>query len=420
MKNRYFLLSLFAVAIATLIFLFSAVSAQQKKSDAKNAELQELRKEIEEIERELKNVSKEEKKAFELIECYNKQVHLLNKLISSLNDDAEQSRLQIENLQNNLQALEGQMNFLKDSYARYVVAVYKLMNKSTWLYLLNAHSFSEAMMRYKFLSTFSKQGEKDIAKINNTKLLISRLTDSISAELQIRESIIREKENEERSYLGKVKEKKVLISKLKNNKEALKKELEAKKKAEQKIKQLIAELIKKENEKKKESARKKPTTKKPTSTPVETKEEKFPSAEESPYSSKYFASFRGKLHWPVSSGTIIRKFGENKNTKLNTVTVNYGIDIKVTKDFSVFAVADGVVSAIDWLPGYGTIVIITHSDDHRTVYGHIDAVNVAEGSKIKSGKKIGSVAESLEGHILHFELWNERQSQNPEIWLARK
>ena len=43
-----------------------------------------------------------------------------------------------------------------------------------------------------------------------------------------------------------------------------------------------------------------------------------------------------------------------------------------------------------------------------------------EGDKISGGSPIGRVNESLEGNILHFEIWNERNYQNPELWLARK
>ena len=82
--------------------------------------------------------------------------------------------------------------------------------------------------------------------------------------------------------------------------------------------------------------------------------------------------------------------------------------------------AEGIVSAIDWVPGYGSVLIVTHRDEYRTVYGHVTDLKVREGDKVTPGKILGSVNESLEGKILHFEIWNERNYQNPEQWLARK
>ena len=128
---------------------------------------------------------------------------------------------------------------------------------------------------------------------------------------------------------------------------------------------------------------------------------------------------KGKLNWPVAKGKVIRKFGENKNQKLKTVTVNYGIDIKSSSEQSVKCVAEGVVSVVEWLPGYGTVLILSHKGNYRTVYGHLGEVYVNEGDKVNVGGVIGKVGESLEGNILHFEIWNGRQNVNPELWLKK-
>jgi len=47
-------------------------------------------------------------------------------------------------------------------------------------------------------------------------------------------------------------------------------------------------------------------------------------------------------------------------------------------------------------------------------------IKVREGDKVKGGDILGSISESLEGKILHFEIWNERNFQNPEVWLVRR
>ncbi|MDR3627207.1 MAG: peptidoglycan DD-metalloendopeptidase family protein, partial [Ignavibacteriaceae bacterium] len=133
-----------------------------------------------------------------------------------------------------------------------------------------------------------------------------------------------------------------------------------------------------------------------------------------------FAALKGRMNWPVSSGKIIRNFGENRNEKLNTVTLNYGIDIKTSSDADVRAVSDGVVSAIDWLPGYGSVLILTHKGEFRTVYSHLSEIYVKEGSHVSTGSVIGRVGESLDGSVLHFEIWNSRNKQNPESWLTRR
>ncbi|MBZ0199145.1 MAG: M23 family metallopeptidase, partial [Ignavibacteriaceae bacterium] len=133
-----------------------------------------------------------------------------------------------------------------------------------------------------------------------------------------------------------------------------------------------------------------------------------------------FSALRGRMIWPLAKGKVIRSSGEDRNKKLNTVTINYGVDIKSTGDMDVKAVAEGIVSAIDWIPGYGSVIIITHKGDYRTVYSHLSEIFISEGDKVKMGTRIAKVGESLEGNILHFEIWNSRKNQDPEVWLARK
>jgi len=100
--------------------------------------------------------------------------------------------------------------------------------------------------------------------------------------------------------------------------------------------------------------------------------------------------------------------------------LNYGVDIKSSGDLSVKSVAGGVISAIDYIPGYGSVIIISHKEDYRTVYSHLSEIFVNEGDKVKAGSVIAKVGESLEGYILHFEIWNSRVNQNPEKWFAKR
>lgn len=100
--------------------------------------------------------------------------------------------------------------------------------------------------------------------------------------------------------------------------------------------------------------------------------------------------------------------------------LNYGIDIAAGKDLNVKTVSDGVVSAIDWIPGYGSVIIVTHRGDYRTVYSHLSEIYVNEGDKVKTGNIIAKVGDSVEGQVLHFEIWNSRQNQNPETWLTKR
>ena len=92
----------------------------------------------------------------------------------------------------------------------------------------------------------------------------------------------------------------------------------------------------------------------------------------------------------------------------------------VSSGSSVLSVADGEVSILTFIPGFGNIVILSHGDGYRTVYAHLSEIGVSESQKVKAGEVIARSGDSVDGSILHFEIWKDRELQNPELWLAKQ
>ena len=422
---------------AKLCFLFvllfiSLTTSQQKEISQKKHELESLKEEINSLEKEINDISKREKKSFSVVEKFNKQNFLLNKLINSYKIQIEEKTEQIELLQIQIELLRQKTNTLKDNYARYAKAIYKEIYQNEFIYLFDAASIQQALARYKYLKQFSLSRKKDLQIIKENSLLLASKVTSVDDEKRSKVQLLNLKSAEEIQLKKKLSEEKNVLKKFKNDKSAAAKELASKRAAEKSIKNFITALIEKEELRKKELAKRLAEKKKKESLKGKTNTEDFSTAtpngemKDFPtegYATENFKSFsamRGRMLWPVSRGAIIRKFGEDKNEKLNTVTLNYGIDIKVAGDFKVKAVGEGIVSAIEWLPGYGSIVIVTHSEGYRTVYGHLGQISVREGSKVNYGEILGDISESIEGRVLHFEIWRQRDHQNPEVWLVRK
>ena len=124
--------------------------------------------------------------------------------------------------------------------------------------------------------------------------------------------------------------------------------------------------------------------------------------------------FKGKLIWPVN-GKIIKDFGPQWNPKLNTTLYNPGIDIAANPTASVRAVFDGLVTTITFISGYGTTVIIDHDNGYFTVFTHLDNLLVNKNMLVKEGQKIGFI--SKDSQVVHFEIWGDNKTLNPEEWL---
>lgn len=394
--------ALFLLSIPLLMYAQTADSIQQK-----NLELTNIKNEISRLENELRSKSKTEKESLQSLENINRQKLLLNKLVNNLVNEEKNKSQEIEETLKLIGSVENRIKVLKEKYSNYVVWVYKNRGLSLFRFLLNTDSFNQTIKRYRYLRYISQQNKITLNQLGKSRDELNLLASQLEKERSEKENLVALKQNEQKVLSDRESERKELIKNLKQDQKMITSEIESKRKAEILIKNIIARLIEEERERKAKLLARKPGE---SISPPKYNYSNF----------QNFAELKGILTWPVSGGKVVRKFGENKNERLKTVTLNYGIDISVKGEQNVFAVAEGVVSAIDWIPGYGSIVILTHRDEYRTVYGHISNISVQEGDKISAGTLIGSVNESLEGNILHFEIWNERNYQNPEIWLVRK
>jgi murein hydrolase activator len=419
--------------IIIILFFTATLILPQGKNGIKNkqTELSRIKAEISLLESQLKIKTKKEKQSYIVLENYNKQNFLLNTLINRLRNEEQLKQEDIEFTLFQIDYIEKEIKKLQTNYSKYVISIYKKGKDDELAALLNSESIQQAFIRYKYLQKFSEKRTKDLNEFQKNKRGLSALKDKYEIEKEEKIFVAAQKENEAKILQKKLAERKKVLASIRRDKTELKKSINSKRSAESKIKNLIAKLIEAEERKRKEERersakleseklRNKSRAESITTTEKNISKDVGYDINISTSDLSSFSALKGKLNWPVSGGRIVRHFGEDRNAKLNTVTLNYGVDIKASSDLNIKAPADGVVSAIDWIPGYGSVLIITHKDSYRTVYSHFSDIFVKEGDKVKSGSIIAKIGESIEGYIVHFEIWNSRNNQNPEIWLARK
>ncbi len=396
--------------LVLIIVLSVPVLAQYKeKISEKKDELKSIRHQIEKLEREMEKKDAEQKKSLSTLKQIDRQILLLNKLIKNLDVQVKAKSAKIKKLEQEIKKSEDKIKKLRTDYSRYIVWLYKQGENSTLKMLSNAASLNQAILRYKYLESVTEKNGKILEELKNLTEELKKIKAFTEKEKKEKEKLLAEKISDKNRLELRKKEKSELIAELKKDKKFLEDEIVKKRRSEIKIKTLIADLVEKERLRKRKLYERR------------LKGEEIPAEEMYDYTGfENFADLNGRLSWPVRKGKIVRGFGENENEKTKTVTLNYGVDIETPKDAVVHAVAEGIVSAIEWIPGYGSVVILTHKDEFRTVYGHLTDIIVEEGDQLQAGDIIGKVNENLEGNILHFEIWNERNYQNPEEWLVKR
>jgi murein DD-endopeptidase MepM/ murein hydrolase activator NlpD len=133
------------------------------------------------------------------------------------------------------------------------------------------------------------------------------------------------------------------------------------------------------------------------------------------------SSADGPFAWPELSTTMSQGFGctdftlEPMNPNCPTRHCHTGLDIVGPAGTPVFAAASGIARTFPGGVGYGNYVIVVHSDQYATLYGHLTAFTVHDGDVVKKGDVIGLEGSTgfSTGPHLHFEIRQNGEYVDP-------
>lgn len=117
--------------------------------------------------------------------------------------------------------------------------------------------------------------------------------------------------------------------------------------------------------------------------------------------------------WPAH-GQIIGRYVAGDQTR-------QGINIAGTAGQEIRAAADGiVVYSGAGLTGYGELIIIKHSDEWLSAYGHNRRRLAGEGTRVKAGDMIAEMGRTgAAREMLHFEIRRNGKPVDPLVFLPR-
>jgi murein DD-endopeptidase MepM/ murein hydrolase activator NlpD len=298
-------------------------------------------------------------------------------------------------------AMENDIANLQQEYAAMVYAAAKANNNySKLVFLFSANTFNQLAMRYKYLQQYTEARKVQVKQIKTIKTILQSQKVKLEVKKQEKNSLLQAQINENSNLLALKSKQSEIIEKLGIREKELEEELIESNKAVARLDKLITDLIEEER-----LARLSENTN--TSSSVA--------------ASSSFAGSKARLNWPVESGFISGKFGEQPHPVLKGIKVNNnGIDIQTKKGEEVKAVYDGEVWTIATIPGLNKLVAIRHGD-YTTVYAKLGKVVVKTGQKVKARQVIGEVYTDKEGTTeLQFQIWRNQEKLNPQIWLDDK
>ena len=132
---------------------------------------------------------------------------------------------------------------------------------------------------------------------------------------------------------------------------------------------------------------------------------------------KPFASYKGKLRWPVK-GKLQKLYGKSRNAgKLRW----NGVMIDATRGREIHSISHGRVAYADWLRGYGLLLIIDHGDGYMSLYGHNQSLYKETGDWVDANEVIAEIGDTggQKTTGLYFEIRYKGKPTNPLYWCKR-
>ena len=397
--------------ILSILFIFASVVLPALSQTV--AELEERRKKaLKELEITSSLISKtaeQKKTSLSQINILRVETNARQSLINVMNQELRNIDRNIRQLRKEAQEKQAEMDKLKGEYAKLMYHSYYKKNKyESLMFILSAKSFAESYRRYRYVQQYAEFAQNKAQEIEKVKAdLENKLAEIEKARLE-RVAVLNDRRKENAKLQTEQRKQSNFVSQLSRKEKDLRREL--KKQQDQanainrRIDQIIAEEARKSQ--KAQAAGK----------------QEFALTKEQKLLSGGFEKNQGRLPWPVERGVIVGRFGVQAHAVLKYVTTdNKGIYIQTAPNSDARAVYDGEVTQRFSIPGSNYTVIVRHGN-YRTVYSNLTDIYVKVGDNIKARQAIGRIFVDNEDDnksVLYFQVWKERDIQNPENWISR-
>ncbi len=406
----------FLKLIFLTISIFASLTsvAQNNKKAELEKQKRALQKEIKYVNSLLKENQRASNNSVAQVRTLDKKISIRQGLINNINNEISFIESNISKKQKQINKSEIELKALKDDYARMINQTYR--SKSSYsrvMFFLSSKDFNQAIKRIEYMEQYSKYRKKQGEKIEEQAKKIEESIDKLKKEKSSKVVLLSLKKQEKNNLQSEKGEKQKIVNNLQKKSKKLTSEIKTKQKKSAKLQAEIQKIIIEEIRLAREKARKESKT--------NGSSKKYALTAEAKTLAKSFKLNKNKLPWPVERGLVVSKYGKHPHpTMRNIIIVNHGVDIATEKGSEARSVFNGTVTSIILSKGGIKTILIQHGN-YYTVYSNLSNIYVKKGDKIKKKQKLGIIyTNSRTGAtVLKFQLWFDKNEQNPASWIYK-
>ncbi len=359
-----------------------------------------LQQEIEQTNKMLNQTKKDEKATLNKLQLLGKNIQNQKQLIRTLDNEIVALNEQMNELSMTRDSLQKILEGYKNDYATMVrQSHFARVQQSPLLFLMSSDSFQQLARRARYLQEFAHYRQQQVRRIENTQAEIDIQNDLLQANKNDKQTALSSRKREQENLKRDERKQQNMLNQLKSKEKDLTKQINQKQKKVNELNKKIDEMIRKQAEK--------------ASKTTLTKEQQLIAGG--------FDANKGRLPWPVEKGMISGHFGKQQHPVYAQVIMdNKGIYLQTVAGAKARAVYKGEVTSC-FMVG-GTYAVIVQHGNYRTVYSNLSQLNVKQGDMVETKQTVGTIftdPEQDQKTELYFQVYKDRDIQNPELWIAR-
>lgn len=340
-----------------------------------------------------------DKKTSELmqISVIDDKIAKRKRLINIYNNQIFAYTSQIKTLSMQLDSLENEIFRLKEDYSKiiYQQSINK-MDRNGLVYLLSSKSFNESYRRFLFMRQYNDYRKQQAEQIKVKKEFFNKLKENVIAKREQLDKILLETKRESTNLEYELSQRQSKVQQFTQQQSNLTQQIADAEKKKKELEEMIVAMIQEEARKARENGA-------------------------NQMLSSDINQNKGLLPWPCDKYVVVSNFGEHEHPLVPSLTIrNNGIDIDVLDSKKIHPIHEGKVSKIIIIPGSNASVIVRHGNI-LTVYSNLSEVSVKKDETVFVTTELGKVysGSGINSNVLHFELWNSEEKQNPLDWLQK-
>ena len=327
----------------------------------------------------------------------NKNIKTQKLLVQNLNNEINALDDEMTRLTNRRDSLQVDLVGLRADYAKLVCEThYAQMQQSPLLFLISSDSFQQLIRRVRYMQEFAAYRQEQARRIENTQVEIDLQNELLQENKSNKQNTLKTRKREQENLTRDERKQQKMLTELQQKKKDLSAQLKKQQKRAQDLNKKIDDLVKKQ------AAQEKLT-----------KQQQLLAGD--------FEKNKGRLPWPMEQGTVTGEFGKHQHPVYKEVILdNKGLYIQMPKGAAERAVNEGGVARC-FVMNDSYAVIIQHGT-YRSVYSGLGSLSIKQGDKVTTKQKIGVVYTDPEQDNkteLYFQIYKGREIENPRTWLAK-